>query len=109
MSKASGPELLQTISPSYKERKGVREALSVEEQGEVQPQQPHEEEIQAGEVRPRTRRSPKEPTNEEILGHKITHTPYRSWCPECVKARAKANPHMTQEKQDKAVATIHID
>ena len=30
---------------------------------------------------PRTKRSPGEPTNDEIRLHEVTHTPYRSWCP----------------------------
>ena len=29
--------------------------------------------------------SPDTPTREEYLRHCLTHTPYRSWCPHCVK------------------------
>ena len=32
---------------------------------------------------------PRLPTEEEVEHHKLTHLPYRSWCPECVKAKGK--------------------
>ena len=37
----------------------------------------------------RTRRIPHGPSAEEIRLHRITHCPYRSWCPKCVAGRAK--------------------
>ena len=46
------------------------------------------------------KRKPKEPTEREIAEHKITHMPYRSWCPHCVAASAKASPHMKLVKED---------
>ena len=39
----------------------------------------------------------------------MTHTPFRSWCPACVKARAKASHHRAAESEEKGVATVHID
>jgi len=41
---------------------------------------------------PKVKRSPGEPTNEEILLHEVTHTPYRSWCPCCVAGRGGQIP-----------------
>ena len=59
---------------------------------------------------PKTRRAPDEPTNEEIRLHRITHTPFRSWCPECVKARAKAYPHFSVKKDEqRTIPTFHLD
>ena len=56
------------------------------------------------------RRSPTEPTKDEVIRHKLTHTPYRSWCPECVKARAKMPPHRKiPDDGEKAIPTVHID
>ena len=57
----------------------------------------HSEEV----VIPFSRRKPEEPTKEERRVHKITHLPFRSWCPHCVKARAKNWPHYkdTEEKR----------
>ena len=28
---------------------------------------------------------PQLPTEEEVEHHKLTHLPYRNWCPDCVK------------------------
>ena len=67
------------------------------------------QEGEASMVHPKTRRAPHEPTNEEIKEHALTHTPYRSWCPECVRARAKATPHHAAEPEEKAFAIIHLD
>ena len=33
------------------------------------------------------------PTEEEKERHDMTHNPYRSWCPVCVEARGKEDPH----------------
>ena len=59
--------------------------------------------------RPIVKRGPGEPTKEARREHFLTHTPYRSWCPECVRARGKAADHVKQEDQEKSVPSIHID
>ena len=58
---------------------------------------------------PKTKRSPGEPTNEEIRLHEVTHTPYRSWCPCCVAGRGRADPHMKSTFEEKAIAGVHVD
>ena len=37
---------------------------------------------------------PRLPTEEEVKNHRVTHSPYRNWCPECVKAKGKDLDHM---------------
>ena len=37
--------------------------------------------------------APDVPTREEWLKHQITHMPYKSWCPICVKNAAVNKPH----------------
>ena len=32
-------------------------------------------------------------SREEREAHEITHTPYRSWCPHCVRGRGRNTPH----------------
>ena len=39
------------------------------------------------------------PSKEEIRRHKLTHIPYRSWCPICVAAKKKNPPHYARAKQ----------
>ena len=68
-----------------------------------------EEEHEQGR-RPLTRRSPLEPTRQEIEEHELTHTPYRSWCPQCVQGRGRQNAHKAnKEKEDKGVPAFHLD
>ena len=33
------------------------------------------------------------PTEEEVRAHRVSHLPFREWCPECVAGRAKDWPH----------------
>ena len=49
------------------------------------------------------------PTKAEFEEHMISHYPFRSWCPHCVKGKSNAAPH----RMDKGVVndhpTIHLD
>ena len=36
---------------------------------------------------------PEEPTRKEWEEHQLTHVPYRSWCPFCVKGRGRQDAH----------------
>eukprot|EP00971_Amphidinium_carterae_P268111 5319209-Amphidinium_carterae.1 len=38
---------------------------------------------------PRQLRQPLQPTKKEQEEHRLTHMPYRSWCPICVKAKGQ--------------------
>ena len=65
---------------------------------------------EAGARRPRIRRGPGEPSRAEIEEREVTHCPYRSWCPECVKARGKASPHPSHKPaEERGVATVSMD
>ena len=81
------------------------------EQGQERDAEQPEGEVEAPEERiAKMRRNPQEPTKEEVERHRLTHVPYRSWCPECVRARAKATPHLIQKNPDeKNIPTFHID
>ena len=53
---------------------------------------PHRVGAEAGRV-PRALTSPIRPSAEDVALHNITHLPYRNWCPICVRAKAKEDPH----------------
>lgn len=38
-------------------------------------------------------KSPSMPSRLEMLEHSLTHYPFRSWCPHCVRGKSKANKH----------------
>ena len=54
-------------------------------------------------------KDPGAPTPEEVAEHDPTHLPYRSWCPECVRARGKATGHFKLGPEEKTVPGMHID
>ena len=44
------------------------------------------------------------------MDHYITHVPYRSWCPHCVAAAAKASPHKKVDgEKENSVPSQHVD
>ena len=55
--------------------------------------------------------SPIGPSREERERHNLTHTPYRAWCPHCVRARDRNNPHYQGKpgEQEGAVPRISFD
>ena len=40
-------------------------------------------------------------SREEREAHEITHTPYRSWCPHCVRGRGRNTPHRLRSEDAK--------
>ena len=53
---------------------------------------------------------PRAPSAEQMRVHRLTHYPFRSWCPQCVAGRAKSWPHFRQEVDDDGgVPTICFD
>ena len=67
-----------------------------------------EQEVRA----PRLMKSPAAPTRAEREEHEVTHMPYRTWCPHCVRGRGNNQPHVRQEAKDPnkvAVPTVALD
>ena len=55
-------------------------------------------------------RDPGNPTEHERELHCATHIPYRAWCPICVKAKGKEEPHRSQRKKEASCKpTISLD
>ena len=61
----------------------------------------HEEEVQPT----NTLRTPSMPSQQDIDLHRLSHLPYRSWCPECVEGFAREWPHKHREI---AIDTSHF-
>jgi hypothetical protein len=75
--------------------------------GEEVPPPPTQPEEEGREVR--NRRPARGPTAEELRVHRLTHWPFRSWCPDCVAGRAKDWGHPQREKKEREVPTVHLD
>ena len=55
-------------------------------------------------------RKPEEPTADEVRTHMLTHVPFRSWCPHCVRGRGISDQHKrTKEKEDRGLPVVHMD
>ena len=53
---------------------------------------------------PRIKKGPREPSAQERRNHEILHIPYRSWCKDCVRARAASSSHFSTGDRDKCFA-----
>ena len=85
----------------------------MEEQGsgEIEEEEEEEEERWDEEARKvKTTVDQTLPSEKEVQEHMITHLPFRSWCPHCVRGKAKGMPHRKQENEkEHTVPTVSID
>ena len=50
------------------------------------------------------------PSKEEVESHNLTHLPYRSWCPHCVKGKAKRRHHRRRPNgSESEIPVISVD
>ena len=56
-----------------------------------------QEEATSNSTRVRAIPSPSPPSRQEALEHNCTHIPFRSWCPHCVRGKAKSDHHRAGE------------
>ena len=80
---AAAADKLRLEGPSLKAAKKARA------KGEIEEQQEDDEHTEYEGVAPKVARDPGQPTAIEKAAHNVTHVPYRSWCPHCVRGRAK--------------------
>ncbi len=60
--------------------------------------------------KPRVVANPTTPSRQEKEEHEVTHCPYRSWCPNCVRGRGVSSPHRRgKEKEERAVPMVAAD
>ena len=61
---------------------------------------------------PLRRRVCRQPTPAEVRQHRLTHLPFREWCPECVAGAANDHPHRTRPaeiREPLVVPEVHWD
>ena len=73
----------------------AREAEQVGEDSGLKPEVGTENAEEEGEEGRGARGAPvpSNPSRQERQEHELTHTPYRSWCEHCVRARGRNRPH----------------
>ncbi len=52
---------------------------------------------------------PDMPTREEVRRHRLTHMPFRRWCPHCVAGQARDRQHKRKHVDPPTIPTGHID
>ena len=60
-------------------------------------------------VKPKYKSVEPRPTKKEVEEHMLTHIPYRSWCPHCVRGKARASYHKQKDKGERHVPTVSMD
>ena len=48
------------------------------------------------------------PSKAEISEHQLSHLPYRSWCPHCVKGRAREMGHQRHPRTERGLDEYHV-
>ena len=66
-----------------------------------------EEESPEEAIVPRVSPDPGQPTPQQLEQHRVTHTPFRSWCKWCVMGRARGSPH--QQSEDRSMPIVGLD
>ena len=69
-------------------RKRPREGEEPEEpeRGEGQEEGEEAREVKAPPI-------PDTPSREQVRLHRLTHRPFRSWCPHCIRGKGRSDPH----------------
>ena len=50
------------------------------------------------------------PSKEEVELHNTTHLPYRSWCPHCLRGKARRRAHMRKRRKERGgIPVISLD
>ena len=49
------------------------------------------------------------PTKEEYDEHMVTHWPYRSWCPHCIRGKGKTEYHKAANGRENKYPVISVD
>ena len=60
---------------------------------------------------PLRRRVAARPTTEDIRKHRVSHLPFRDWCPECIAGAANDWPHRSRDKSSEIIEVpeVHAD
>ena len=94
-------ELGERHQEEYKDVTETAETTEVNEKtdGQINVNEGDEEESEEAR-RGISRKPPVSPSPEELRIHRLTHYPFRSWCPACVAGRAKSWPHQRRQEDD---------
>ena len=67
------------------------------------------QEAESEDVVSKALRTPIRPTQQMIDDHEVSHLPFRSWCPFCVRGRGQSQGHFSVDKGDEQVPLVSVD
>jgi hypothetical protein len=77
---------------------------------EIEDEELPQEDQEHGKRRTRPMLDPKLPSEAEVQQHRLTHMPYRNWCPHCVRGRGREMDHKKrQDNEEPTVPEYHMD
>ena len=92
------------------EEMGNGEGGGEEREGDEEETAEDSEEGETEEARkPKAARVPTRPSQEEVDEHMITHLPFRSWCPHCIRGKSKGKPHKKSNQGNREIPTVALD
>ena len=92
------------------EEMGNGEGGGEEREGDEEETVEDSEEGETEEARkPKAARVPTRPSQEEVDEHMITHLPFRSWCPHCIRGKSKGKPHKKPNQGNREIPTVALD
>ena len=59
--------------------------------------------------RPKYKRVEQRPSQREGDEHMLTHIPFRSWWPHCIRGKSKAAAHKKHDMSDQDIPVISVD
>ena len=49
------------------------------------------------------------PSKVEVEEHALSHLPFRSWCPHCIRGRGKEASHLRSQSKERGLDEFHVD
>ena len=60
-------------------------------------------------IAPKVAKDPGQPSAQEIADHAVTHLPYRSWCPHCVRGKGRNFAHFMAAAAEREIPVLAAD
>ena len=94
--------------PWSEEEMRIFEEIGERERSKKEAENIEEEEAEEGN-RPIYKDVEPRPSKNDIEEHMMTHIPFRSWCPHCVRGKAKAAYHNMKAKGPEDISVVSMD
>ena len=91
----------------------MKQSIGNEQGGDLNPAEEEDRDEAQGSEEARKVKSPAVPilpSRQEVLDHRLTHFPFRSWCPHCVRGKGRDDAHRASpNKSEEGIPQIVLD